>query len=374
MLLLETVEHQDIPEGLANARTALLKALDLGSLWKACCDFVTRILPCHSCSLMFDIDGYEPRQGKHHLIDRQHDAGPPVTSLDIAAPYLDANPQIRWYTFSQIASQDAAAFARLRAQNPAPGWREFIHLAFWNASRLDAVISIRLREDWSGPTNRELSLLSEFHALFDACLQRVIALEGEREKHRVLDSLMRRQRTATLVLDEKLAPVYMSAGAEQLLERIGNERRHQPRLPASVERALRHWMRERPDHDHPSRDSDGDRGDMLTIEDPATRMTLKFEVDRLQAEGSWRRYFVLTCMAGDSGSAGIPADPDTTSARLDVLSPGERRVAVLVAKGMRNNEIAETLFRSRKTIESQISAIYRKLDVNNRVQLARLLA
>ena len=58
---------------------------------------------------------------------------------------------------------------------------------------------------------------------------------------------------------------------------------------------------------------------------------------------------------------------------LKCLSPSERKVAGLVASGLRNDAIAERLCRSRKTIESQISSIFRKLNVSNRTQLARLL-
>lgn len=68
---------------------------------------------------------------------------------------------------------------------------------------------------------------------------------------------------------------------------------------------------------------------------------------------------------------------DGSSARalplLKCLSPSERKVAGLVASGLRNDAIAERLCRSRKTIECQISSIFRKLDIANRTQLARLL-
>lgn len=58
---------------------------------------------------------------------------------------------------------------------------------------------------------------------------------------------------------------------------------------------------------------------------------------------------------------------------LQQLSPGERRVAVLVAEGLRNEQVAQRLRRSRRTVEYQLSAIFRKLDLTNRSQLVRAL-
>lgn len=60
-------------------------------------------------------------------------------------------------------------------------------------------------------------------------------------------------------------------------------------------------------------------------------------------------------------------------ARLQSLSPSERRVAVLVARGLRNHQIAERLCRSRRTVEFQLNSIYRKLEVSCRTQLVRAL-
>jgi serine/threonine-protein kinase len=48
---------------------------------------------------------------------------------------------------------------------------------------------------------------------------------------------------------------------------------------------------------------------------------------------------------------------------LDVLTEREREVLALVAEGHSNGAIAEKLFLSRKTIDSHISQIFRKLDL-----------
>jgi DNA-binding CsgD family transcriptional regulator len=55
----------------------------------------------------------------------------------------------------------------------------------------------------------------------------------------------------------------------------------------------------------------------------------------------------------------------------DVLTETERRIAHLVAEGRSNGEVAKALFLSRKTVEWNLSNVYRKLGVRSRAELAR---
>lgn len=57
----------------------------------------------------------------------------------------------------------------------------------------------------------------------------------------------------------------------------------------------------------------------------------------------------------------------------DVLTPTELRVAELAASGLRNRDVAATLFISPKTVEVNLSRIYRKLGVRSRTQLSRVV-
>jgi len=57
--------------------------------------------------------------------------------------------------------------------------------------------------------------------------------------------------------------------------------------------------------------------------------------------------------------------------RADGLTPAEYRVAELAASGMTNKHIASTLFISPKTVEVNLSRIYRKLDIHSRLELYR---
>ena len=54
----------------------------------------------------------------------------------------------------------------------------------------------------------------------------------------------------------------------------------------------------------------------------------------------------------------------------DGLSETETRIAELVAAGQTNNEVAQALHLSRKTVEWNLSKIYRKLEVRSRTELA----
>ncbi len=56
------------------------------------------------------------------------------------------------------------------------------------------------------------------------------------------------------------------------------------------------------------------------------------------------------------------------------LTPTEERVAELVAGGATNQEVASTLFISVKTVEWNLSRIYRKLGIRSRSELARWLS
>ena len=78
----------------------------------------------------------------------------------------------------------------------------------------------------------------------------------------------------------------------------------------------------------------------------------------------------IIASAADSLTAGA----STTHDPIAQLSPAERRVAELVAEGLTNREIGEQLHVARRTVETHIVHAFQKLNVQNRTQLARLIA
>ncbi|CAO5251107.1 Response regulator containing a CheY-like receiver domain and an HTH DNA-binding domain [Frankia sp. AgKG'84/4] len=74
--------------------------------------------------------------------------------------------------------------------------------------------------------------------------------------------------------------------------------------------------------------------------------------------------------AGDRGVQ--PAGTGTLvarRARLDQLTPAEVQVARAICDGMNNTEVAAALFISRKTVETHLTRVYRKLAIRSRSEL-----
>ncbi|MFG1805051.1 AAA family ATPase [Streptomyces sp. NPDC049040] len=92
------------------------------------------------------------------------------------------------------------------------------------------------------------------------------------------------------------------------------------------------------------------------------------EAVRLFTRAGARPWLAVTTAALDHLDVPQPA---ASPAGLDSLTATEHRVALLVAQGASNREIAARLTISVKTVEAALTRAYRKLSVRSRVSLAR---
>ena len=119
------------------------------------------------------------------------------------------------------------------------------------------------------------------------------------------------------------------------------------------------------------------------------RMEMPFEVNRtllvagtilrrrrrrgLAAEVLARARAGFEALGAELWRARASAEIDRLGIRTEAqhgLTPVEDEIARLVAEGMTNREIADRVFLSPKTIEANLSRIYRKLDIHSRAELA----
>lgn len=74
---------------------------------------------------------------------------------------------------------------------------------------------------------------------------------------------------------------------------------------------------------------------------------------------------LLRALTGAHKAATAPATP---ALDIEPLTEREREVLVLIAKGLRNKEIADTLFISERTVKFHANALYQKLNVTSRTE------
>ncbi|MEW2289342.1 response regulator transcription factor [Streptomyces sp. NPDC047841] len=101
----------------------------------------------------------------------------------------------------------------------------------------------------------------------------------------------------------------------------------------------------------------------------ALRQLLDTVADPLAADGTAHR------PAPAAQAAPVPGGAGTGDARalLERLGAREREVALAVAEGKTNAQIAAELYLSIPTVKAHVSHVLTKLDLNNRVQIALLV-
>lgn len=75
----------------------------------------------------------------------------------------------------------------------------------------------------------------------------------------------------------------------------------------------------------------------------------------------------LVTSKGEGVGVGIP-NPEYE--KIKALTKREYEVLLLIAEGLNNRQIAEKLFISEKTVKNHVSNIFKKLELNDRVQAA----
>ena len=363
MLMSEARANAGRSRSIVDGLAALQRTIDLEGLWQSSLQLVQSTLHHHSCSLMLGINDYEPLAARHH-VERARQLGyVPATSLTVSQPFLATHPRVQLYTFSQIAAEDPHAHERRLAQEAGVDeWCEFVHLAFWNDSSPQAVFSIRRSSRQSGFSADEIGFLEYIYPAIDAGLHRLQALEAERFKSFAYEEALRRSGSPVILADARGKVLFGTHDGRRLSARwtqAFSVVRGANDLSADLVRAIK-----------ARRDADA--------AEPA--QSLRHPLDAslsVTIDSSWfgSGLRMEPCyLLQFSDAAERPRARERASEILSQLTPSERKVALLVAEGLRNEQIAQRLSRSRRTVESQLNAIFGKLDLVCRAQLVKALS
>ena len=359
----------------------LQSALDLESFWSANLQLLQSVLPHHSCSLMLGIVDFEPHEGRHFVAIDQHGANQPITSLSISRPFLAAHPRVKMYTYTEILQEDPRARQRrIERERRFRGWDEFVHLAFWDGSHPEAVLSIRRSEAQGTFLAEEREFLANLHPVIDAGLRRLCAFERERGLRAGMERFISGLPLPVMFLgpDRKLEFATQEAYDLCAVWNLGvkearavNTRRCF-RLPEKIADACARLadLWDRAAHEGVAVGLESAR-----VEHDATGQLLaKVDVSQPFKGSLVRPGFWVTLSSGHNlDGASAELKPEVIH-QLQFLTPSERRVALLVAEGLRNQDVARRLGKSPRTVDFQLNMIYRKLGVRSRTELTRLLA
>lgn len=139
-----------------------------------------------------------------------------------------------------------------------------------------------------------------------------------------------------------------------------------PHIPAEIMGAC-HKLRQG-DEKHPHRRSRPKFGGRILVRHPTEpNISAVVALERSMRD---RRVAVFCILLQDGLKSNLVAGRGD---QLAMLTIAERRVAKLVADGLRNSAIAEALGKSISTVKSQLMTIFSKLNLQSRTQLAALL-
>lgn len=387
----------EIPPALQRAlhrpMLALHAALEVDALGRAFAECVRSAVPAHRVTLFLGHLG----MGEARVVLTD----PPIPNarawyaerglLNPFSPYLEANRGTRLYRFEEVVSSPAvfrrSEFYRRFAR--AEGWDKGVSCVYWRRREVSAMFSVYRAPEEPPFSEADLAALLYLYPFVGTAIARVRTLHAERLARRGLEGFNKNIPVGLLFLDWDLRVEF----ANHEGKRNAVLWNHGPRavkalnpadafaLPPAISeagRALRETVLARnPRQPQPL------PGDVALVAHPQIA-GLSAQITVVNTPGSALappRFLVIidqraSAAAAAGGAAGAETAPPAAGERVSLLrelSPREREIALLVAEGNSNAEVAARLNKSVLTIKTQLNSVFRKLGVSSRARLiARL--
>ena len=101
---------------------------------------------------------------------------------------------------------------------------------------------------------------------------------------------------------------------------------------------------------------------------------LRQAIDNVADGQIWLPPSIVSSLIDVVGKSDITDKTKSRDKVLSTLSKREKEVALFVAQGMSNQEVAEMMYVSLRTVKAHLSSIYEKTEVRNRLELGLALA
>ena len=353
---------------------ALVVAKNLESMIDAAFSVLAGVVRCDFVSAFYRTTGHDGLLRERDSLGRTsgHEFMQRYAELTPALPLAIANPGIRLLTTRGVLPSTSQALRRTpfyREIMRPQGWRHGVSLCFWGDSRAESpifVLSVYRRDGRRDFAARDLANLERIYPFIDCAVNRVC----EREATQMLqDGMAITTHTGPhgfAILDHNLQLLQANKEAHQLCALWGDETHEQSdhesarwRVPPDIAgecRALhRNWR---------------------------TRVRAGVEPSGLHRRlaHATKSSLIGTITMIAPSTAGI-AEPTFVlefhrlreHSALETLTTAERAVAIIIAGGFSNQEIAERLGKTVHAVKFLLHRIYEKTGATNRAALVALL-
>ncbi len=359
---------------------ALHAALEVDALWRAVQECVRAAVPAHRVTLFLGHLGMA--EARVVFTD------PPIANLrewyaergknNPFSPFLEARRGTKLYRFEEVLPPPSAflktefyrRFARVE------GWDKGVSCVFWQRREVSAMFSVYRARNQPPFSDGDIEALQYLYPFVGTAIARVRTLHTERLARRGLEGFNKNIPVGLLFLDwdirvefanheGKKNAVLWNHGPSAAKALNPADAFALPPLIADACRTLRAAVIARnPRQPQPL------PGDVATVPHP-TQPGLGAQVTVLNNPGSAlaRPRFLVILDQRALANAGPGAGAVERMGFLRELSPREREIALLVAEGNSNAEVAARLNKSVLTIKTQLNSVFRKLGVNSRARL-----
>ncbi len=363
---------------------ALHAAVEVEPLWRAVNALLRAALPAHRVTLFLGHLG----MGEARLVFTD----PPIGDAarwyaergkdNPFSPFIERHRGRKLYRFEEVLPPPAQ-FRRTEFYRrfAAPeGWDKGVSVLYWARGEVKAMFSVYRAPAEPAFTAAEVALLDALYPFIRIAIDRVQLVHSERLARRGLEDFNKRLPVGLVTLDWDLRVVFanpegLNACAQWNLgpdaPRIFKSRECFA-LPASVLAAAR-GLRESIERRNP-KELHGQLGDIAQVahaDQPGFVATIS--VSNNPASALAKPRFLVVFDAWRAAAVNAQQRQAGSAAALRELTPREREIALLVAEGHSNDEIAATLSKSVLTIKTQLNAVFRKLALKRRAQLIALL-